>query len=85
MVLNDGRSEMRRDHGRCAALAGGKALPNIAPTPNEQQERPEPPLYAPSATPFTCDIYAERPRTCRDFQLGGEHCLTARRRVGLSR
>lgn len=34
---------------------------------------------------FACRIYGDRPRTCRDFTLGGEHCLTARRRVGLSR
>ncbi len=32
----------------------------------------------------TCVIYADRPRTCRDFEHGGGHCLTARRRVGLS-
>jgi len=34
---------------------------------------------------YTCVIYADRPRTCRDFERGGGHCLTARRRVGLSR
>jgi hypothetical protein len=34
---------------------------------------------------FTCSIYADRPRTCREFEPGGAHCLTARRRVGLSR
>jgi hypothetical protein len=33
---------------------------------------------------YLCRIYAERPRTCRDFTRLGEHCLTARRRVGLS-
>jgi hypothetical protein len=33
---------------------------------------------------YTCTIYADRPRTCRDFERGGGHCLTARRRVGLS-
>lgn len=36
------------------------------------------------ATPFACAIYEERPRPCRDFEIAGEHCLTARRRVGLS-
>ena len=35
--------------------------------------------------PYTCRVYDERPRTCRDFTLGSAHCLTARRRVGLSR
>ena len=36
------------------------------------------------ATRFHCAIYDDRPRTCRDFTLGSAHCLTARRRVGLS-
>ena len=35
-------------------------------------------------TAYHCTIYPDRPRTCRDFTLGSEHCLTARRRVGLS-
>jgi hypothetical protein len=35
-------------------------------------------------TRFHCVIYDDRPRTCRDFTLGSEHCLTARRRVGMS-
>ena len=34
---------------------------------------------------YRCQIYADRPRTCRDFERGGRHCLVARRRVGLSR
>jgi hypothetical protein len=34
---------------------------------------------------YSCDIYEDRPRTCRDFERGGRHCLVARRRVGLSR
>jgi hypothetical protein len=34
---------------------------------------------------FGCTIYEDRPQTCRDFIQGGDHCLTARRRVGLSR
>ena len=37
-----------------------------------------------SQTRFACAIYSDRPRTCREFTLGSEHCLTARRRVGLS-
>lgn len=35
-------------------------------------------------TRFHCVIYDDRPRTCREFTLGSEHCLTARRRVGIS-
>ncbi len=34
---------------------------------------------------YLCAIYDDRPRCCRDLERGGEHCLTARRRVGLSR
>jgi Fe-S-cluster containining protein len=33
---------------------------------------------------FHCEIYDDRPKTCRDFTLGSQHCLTARRRVALS-
>lgn len=33
---------------------------------------------------YTCSIYADRPRSCRDFTLGSANCLDARRRVGLS-
>jgi hypothetical protein len=35
-------------------------------------------------TRYACEIYNDRPKTCRDFTLGSAHCLTARRRVGLS-
>jgi hypothetical protein len=35
-------------------------------------------------TRYACEIYDDRPKTCRDFTLGSAHCLTARRRVGLS-
>ncbi len=33
---------------------------------------------------FACTIYVDRPTSCRDFELGGNHCITARRRVGRS-
>ena len=32
-----------------------------------------------------CAIYEDRPRCCRDLAPGGEGCLFARRRAGLSR
>jgi hypothetical protein len=41
-------------------------------------------LVGERTTRYQCAIYDDRPRTCRDFTLGSEHCLTARRRVGLS-
>lgn len=34
--------------------------------------------------PYRCGIYADRPRSCREFTKGSGHCLEARRRVGLS-
>lgn len=37
-----------------------------------------------SENPVRCSVYDLRPRSCRDFQVGGPHCLEARRRVGLS-
>ena len=33
---------------------------------------------------YTCTIYENRPRPCREFEAGGRHCLDARRRVGKS-
>jgi Fe-S-cluster containining protein len=32
---------------------------------------------------YVCDRYAERPNTCRDFEVGGDNCKEARVRVGL--
>lgn len=37
------------------------------------------------AKPYRCCCYATRPTDCRDFEVRGEACLLARRRVGLSR
>jgi len=36
-------------------------------------------------TPYRCRHYDDRPKNCRDFEVAGEACLLARRRVGLSR
>lgn len=33
---------------------------------------------------YNCRIYEDRPKTCRDFERGGRHCLDARQRVGLA-
>jgi Fe-S-cluster containining protein len=35
--------------------------------------------------PYRCRVYAERPRSCAQFEVFGDACLEARRRVGLSR
>jgi hypothetical protein len=34
--------------------------------------------------PFTCAVYSDRPKTCRDFEQAGENCLIARKRLGLT-
>ncbi len=61
--------ELRRTGDRCAALHGGTVGGTVGGT---------------TTTRYHCVIYDDRPKTCRDFALGGAHCLTARRRVGLS-
>jgi hypothetical protein len=33
---------------------------------------------------YRCTIYRDRPRACAEFEVGGDACLSARRRVGLS-
>lgn len=30
-----------------------------------------------------CTIYEDRPKVCREFEIGGSACLNARRRAGL--
>jgi hypothetical protein len=60
--------EIARKGDRCVALTGGDS------------GRPDGAPFE----PFACTIYGDRPKSCRDFERGGEHCLTARRRVGLT-
>src|SRR5690606_35220105 len=36
-----------------------------------------------SEQPFLCRHYDERPRSCRQFEVGGDACLMARRRAGM--
>jgi Fe-S-cluster containining protein len=33
---------------------------------------------------WSCIVYADRPKTCRDFPVGETSCVEARRRVGLT-
>jgi hypothetical protein len=33
---------------------------------------------------YRCTMYDARPASCRDFERGGRHCLSARRKVGLT-
>ncbi len=63
------RYEVRRAVDRCAALEGGELIQLGV---------------GPRRASFRCVIYDDRPRTCRLFTASSGHCLTARRRVGLS-
>lgn len=70
--------ELARTGDRCSALTGGE-LDRFG---DESQAGLSPTTAR--LTRYACAIYDDRPKTCRDFTLGSEHCLTARRRVGLS-
>jgi len=61
---------MKRNGDRCIALAGGV-----------EEKKPDGTAVF---VPYACSIYADRPKSCQEFERHGEHCLTARRRVGLS-
>lgn len=82
-----GGGELPRPDGRCVALRGGKLLPPIQPFlsggPGTKPENK--PRYVPDESGFSCVIYDERPKTCRDFTLGSRNCLEARTKVGLTR
>jgi hypothetical protein len=69
IVRNGHRFEIRREGERCAAL---------------EHDGPAGRRGGPALRVFSCSIYEDRPRACRDFEAGGRHCLVARRRVGLS-
>jgi Fe-S-cluster containining protein len=76
LVVRDGhRFSLLRAGPRCAALEGGESAPAIGNVPASG---------ATAGHRYACRIYEDRPRTCREFEQGGRHCLVARRRVGLS-
>ena len=33
---------------------------------------------------WPCAVYAQRPKTCRDFESGGANCVDARVRMGIT-
>lgn len=85
-----GGYDMRRDGAKCCCLRGGVELEPARPAISGGRERDDagekvPPLFYPGKAPFLCAIYDNRPQTCRDFTIFSEHCLSARRRVGLCR
>lgn len=94
VARNGHRFEVLRSGDRCAALklqenpaAQIAATAPVTPSPVLSSSRaplPNGAHAAPVHPRFSCDIYDDRPRTCRDFEAGGRHCLVARRRVGLT-
>lgn len=70
VVLQEPYPQMKRNGDRCIALGGGT--------------EGSVPGGGTRFVPYTCTIYEDRPTSCREFERHGEHCLTARRRVGLS-
>jgi Fe-S-cluster containining protein len=79
LVVRDGhRFSILRAGARCAALESeGSGADEVAVSGAAAAS-------APGAQRYHCRIYEDRPRTCREFEQGGRHCLVARRRVGLS-
>jgi Fe-S-cluster containining protein len=71
LVVRQGhRFEIRREGTRCAGLlVESKIGLQIG--------------SGPAALGYSCAIYDNRPKPCRDFAAGGRHCVEARRRVGL--
>jgi hypothetical protein len=70
VVLQGPYPQMKRNGDRCIALEGGVL-----------REKPD---KMADFIPYSCSIYDDRPKSCQEFERHGEHCLTARRRVGLS-
>src|SRR5689334_7941361 len=70
VVLDGTYPQMKRSGDRCIALGGGV-----------EADKPD---GTRGFVPYKCTIYDDRPKSCQEFERHGEHCLTARRRVGLS-
>jgi Fe-S-cluster containining protein len=87
LVVRDGhRFSLLRAGPRCAALESEESAQEIPAEAAAEPAAQLTPALAPAARAhrYHCRIYDDRPRTCREFEQGGRHCLTARRRVGLS-
>jgi len=67
-------------NGDSAVQLGRRDGPLFVPGAMEPDRK----VRAASSSCRPSELYDDRPRSCRDFTLGSAHCLTARRRVGLS-
>ncbi|HSC87103.1 MAG TPA: hypothetical protein VLC09_07530 [Polyangiaceae bacterium] len=87
--------DLPRPDGLCVALRGGERLAPIQPaitrpsrageTGDARDAAETKVRYQPDERGFSCVIYDDRPRTCRDFRRGSPNCREARRAVGLGR
>jgi Fe-S-cluster containining protein len=68
--------------GKHAALVSADAFGEFLARPQGRCVALEPKYVQDDG--YRCRIYADRPRACAEFEVGGDACLTARRRVGLS-
>jgi hypothetical protein len=84
IVRHGARFEIRREGPRCAALELGTPGGSPSPPAVGSAKQSLAALDAIGSPHYTCAIYENRPRPCREFAAGGRHCLDARRRVGLS-
>ena len=78
-VLLSAREPLRRSHPELIERDGGVLRLRRSPDGARCAA-----LGGAEEGPYACAVYEERPRTCRDFTRGSAHCLSARRRVGLS-
>ncbi|MEM9191482.1 MAG: YkgJ family cysteine cluster protein [Myxococcota bacterium] len=86
VVERDGRLALRRiKHAPPAEHCAALEVRSPARKHDHSAEEPGVPTESTRHRRFHCRIYEERPSSCRDFARGGKHCLTARRRLGLSR
>lgn len=66
-----------------------KVRPDLVTKIDERWEMPRPegrcPALGTDPRGYACTVYEDRPTSCREFEIAGDACLVARRRVGLTR
>ncbi|MBM4393204.1 MAG: YkgJ family cysteine cluster protein [Deltaproteobacteria bacterium] len=76
------RDRFARRHPELLVVAGGRLGIRRVPVAGSTEERPLTRCVC-LGEDYRCAHYADRPVTCRDFELSSENCDEARRRVGL--
>lgn len=70
------RDPFRKQHPELMVSIDGR--------PNIKRKGPHCAALKPENGKWVCQVYADRPKTCRDFEQGGNNCVDARRRLGLT-